>query len=76
MDMFIPTERNTSLKTIEKLTKYKDLKIEIEKMRGMKTITVPVIIGAFGLINKGNRKLHRQDPRQYQNNRATEDCPP
>ena len=31
MDMFIPTERNTSLKTIEKLTKYKDLEIEIEK---------------------------------------------
>ena len=31
IDMFIPTERNTSLKTMEKLTKYKDLKIEIEK---------------------------------------------
>ena len=52
MDMFIPTERNISLKTMEKLTKYKDLEIEIEKTWGMKTITVPVIIGAFGLINK------------------------
>ena len=25
---------------------------------------------------EGNRKLHRQDPRQHQNNRATEDRPP
>ena len=49
-NMHIPTERNTSLKTIEKLTKYKDLEIEIEKTWGMKTITVPVIIGAFFLL--------------------------
>ena len=49
-NMHIPTERNTSLKTIEKLTKYKDLEIEIEKTWGMKTITVPVIIGAFLLL--------------------------
>ena len=31
IDMFIPNEKNTSLKTVEKLPKYKDLKIEIEK---------------------------------------------
>ena len=48
-----PTERNTSLKTMEKLTKYKDLEIEIEKMWGMKTTTVSVFIGAFGLVKKG-----------------------
>ena len=48
-----PTERNTSLKTMEKLTKYKDLEIEIEKMWGMKTTTVSVVIGAFGLVKKG-----------------------
>jgi len=53
IDMSTPTERNTSLKTMVKLTKYKDLEIEIEKTWGMKTTTVPVIIGAFGLVNKG-----------------------
>ena len=46
--MSILTERNTSLKIIEKLSKYKDLKVEIEKTWGKKTTTVPVIIGAFG----------------------------
>jgi len=53
IDMSIPTERNTSLKTMEKLKKFKDLEIEIEKTWGLKTTTVPVIIGAFGLVKKG-----------------------
>ena len=48
IDMSIPTEMKAFLKTMEKLTKYKDLEIEIEK-----TTTVSVIIGAFGLIKKG-----------------------
>jgi len=37
---------------MEKPTKYKDLEIEIEKTWGMKTTTVLVIIGAFGLVKK------------------------
>ena len=41
------------MKIIEKLSKYKDLEIEIEKSWGMKTTTVPVIIGAFRLVKKG-----------------------
>jgi len=52
IDMSVPTERNTYLKIMEKLTKYKDLEIEIEKTWGMKTVTVPVIIGAFRLVKK------------------------
>ena len=62
IDMSIPTERNTSLKTMEKLTKYKDLEIEIEKMWGMKTTTVPVIIGAFGLVKKGTENYISKIP--------------
>jgi len=31
----------------------------------MKTAIVPVIIGAFGLVKKVTKKLHRQDSRQY-----------
>ena len=34
--MAIPTDRNTSVKVTEKLSKYKDLEIEIERMWGMK----------------------------------------
>ena len=35
--------------------KNKDLEIEIEKTRGMKTTTAPVIIGAFVLVRKGTQ---------------------
>ena len=40
------------MKIMEKLIKYNDLEIEIEKTWGMKSTTVPVIIGAFGLVKK------------------------
>ena len=45
IDMAIPSDRNTSVKVAEKLSKY--LEIEITKMWGLKTITVPVVIGAL-----------------------------
>ena len=37
----------------EKLSKYKDLEIEIARMWGMKMLIVPVVIGALGVIKKG-----------------------
>ena len=54
--MSIPSDRNTSIKVAEKLSKYKHLEIEITKMWGLKTITVPVVIGALGLVKKGIEK--------------------
>ena len=39
-------------KTAEKLTKYKDLEIELQKCWDLKkTLTVPVIIGALGTVS-------------------------
>ena len=51
--MAVPSERNTSVKEAEKLSKYKDLEIEIARMWGMKTPIVPVVIGVLGVIKKG-----------------------
>jgi len=53
IDMTVPLDANTSVKTTEKLNKYKDLEIEIERIWGLKTTTVPVVIGALGTIKKG-----------------------
>ena len=62
IDMSIPTEKNTSVKVTEKLSKYKDLEIEIERMWGMKATMIPVVIGALGLIKKGLEKNTKQIP--------------
>ena len=48
IDVSVPSDRNTSTKVIEKLSKYKDLDIESTRMWGMRTETVPVIVGALG----------------------------
>ena len=52
IDMSVPSERNAANKETEKLSKYKDLEIEVNKLWNMKTTTVPVIVGALGLIRK------------------------
>ena len=62
INMSIPTEKNTSVKVTEELSKYKDLEIEIERMWGMKATTIPVVIGAPGLIKKGLEKYTKQIP--------------
>ena len=62
IDMAIPSERNTSVKVTEKLSKYKDLEIEINRMWGTKTTTIPVVIGALGLVKKGLEKYTDKIP--------------
>ena len=54
--MSMPSDNNTSDKEFEKLTKYKDLEIEIAKIWKMKIKTIPVIVGALGVIKKGTKK--------------------
>ena len=60
--MSIPSDRNVSAKVFEKLSKYKDLEIEVEKMWHLKTRTLPVVIGALGLIKKDTDKFLEQIP--------------
>ncbi len=62
IDVAIPSDRNTSVKVTEKLSKYKDLEIEVNRMWQMKTITIPVVIGALGLVKKGLAKFTDRIP--------------
>ena len=61
--MSIPSDSNISAKEFEKLSKYKDLKIEIAKMWKMKTKTIPVIVGTLRMIKKGTKKYVNEIPR-------------
>ena len=53
IDVTVPSDRNIALKEIEKKSKYKDLELEIQRMWQMKSIVIPVVVGALGTIKKG-----------------------
>jgi hypothetical protein len=52
----IPGERNVIKKEAENILKYKELTIAMERMWTVKTMTIPVIIGAPGTSSKSFRK--------------------
>jgi hypothetical protein len=56
IDVVIPGDRNVIQKEAEKILKYNDLTIEIQRMWNVKTRVLPVIIGATGTISKSFRK--------------------
>ena len=52
IDMTVPSDRNLSLEEYEKMSKYKELEIEIQKMWNLKAIVIPVVVGALGMIKR------------------------
>ena len=62
MDVVVPSDQNNSLKEFQKLSKYKDLDIEVTKMWKLKTKIIPVVIGALGMIKKGTQNFIDQIP--------------
>ena len=58
IDLFsiFPADKDVSVEEFEKLSKYKYLEIEVEKLCHMETMTIPVVFGALYMINKGSEK--------------------
>ena len=50
IDMAIPRDSRIDQKDVETITKYQDLKIEVERHLEKKATVVPVVIGALGAI--------------------------
>ncbi|GFG31022.1 hypothetical protein Cfor_05295 [Coptotermes formosanus] len=65
IDVPIPRDRNVVKKEAEKILKYKDLIIEIQRMWNVKTQVTPVIIGATGTISKSFRKYLSSVPGKH-----------
>ena len=51
IDVAISGDRNVIKKEAEKILKYKDLTVEIERMWNVKTKVIPVITGATGTVS-------------------------
>jgi hypothetical protein len=58
-------DRNVIKKEAEKILKYKDFTIEIQR-RNVKTKVIPVIIGATGTISKSFRKYASNIPGNHE----------
>jgi len=59
-------DRNVIKKEAEKMLKYKELTIEIQRMWNIKTKVIPVIIGATGTISKSFRKYVSNIPGKHE----------
>jgi hypothetical protein len=66
IDVAISGDRNVIKKEAERILKYKDLTIEIQRMWNVKTRVIPVKIGATGAISKSFRKYVSNIPGNHE----------
>jgi hypothetical protein len=66
IDVAISGDRNVIKKEAEKILKYKELTIEIERMWNIKARVIPVIIGATGTVSKSFRKYVSSIPGNHE----------
>ena len=50
IDIAVPRDENIQDKKLEKIDKYQPLKIELEQLWKVKTMVIPVVVGALGAI--------------------------
>ena len=62
MRVVVPSDQNISLKEFQKLSKYKDLEIEVTKIWKLKIKIIPEVIEALGMIKKGTQNFIDQIP--------------
>jgi hypothetical protein len=69
IDVAISGDRNLIKKEAEKILKYRDLIIEIQRMWNMNAKVIPVIIGATGTILKSLRQYLINIPGEHEFNK-------
>ena len=66
IDVAISGDRNVIKKEAEKILKYKDLIIEIQRMWNVKVKVIPVVIEATGTSSKSLRQYLSNVPGKYE----------
>jgi len=62
IDVSCPCDSNIALKHTEKVTKYQLLKDEVHRMWGTSVSVVPVVVGALGIVKKGQVEIVKNIP--------------
>ncbi|KDR23369.1 hypothetical protein L798_05330 [Zootermopsis nevadensis] len=65
IDIGIPTDRNVIKKGAEKILKYKDFLIEIQRMWKVQAKVMLIIIGATGTVSRSLRKYLANIPGEH-----------
>jgi len=66
IDVSVSADKNVIKKEAEKILKYKDLTIEVQRIWNVKTKVIPVLIGAIGTISKSFRKYVSNIPGKHE----------
>ena len=64
IDIAFPDDLNVIQKEAEKVHKYRDLQIEVQRMWSAKTCVIPVVIGALGTMTLEEKQELRRNIRQ------------
>ena len=51
VDISVPADKRVNEKESEKISKYRDLRIEVEHLWNMRTSIVPIVVGALGAVS-------------------------
>ena len=60
IDFVIPDDQNIAIKEQEKIEKYQDLRIELQKVWNVKVVVIRVVIGALGTMSKRMHQYIKQ----------------
>jgi hypothetical protein len=74
IDVAIPSDKNVIQKKAEKKLKYKNLRIESQRMWNMKCFVIPVIIGITGIVSKSLQKYLETIPGQHSIDSLQKNC--
>ena len=48
----VPGDQNIKVKELEKITKYQDLRLQVQKLWDVKATVIPIVVGALGTISE------------------------
>ena len=51
IDIAVPRDQNVKVKKLEKITKYQDLRLQVQKLWNVKATVIPIVFGALGTVS-------------------------